>query len=403
LVLVIAAASILLLGIRPRAVPAWVWPSAGACVLLLLGREPLLAAGSAILRQWNVLLFILGLMGMAAAAEQSQAFEWLTEVVLLRGGGSRRRLFIYLFLVGAALTALLSNDATAIVLTPIVYRAVARRGGDATPFLFGSIFVADTASFGLPFSNPANVLILPHPRLLAYLWHLGPPELAAIALNLWIFLRFFRSELGGRYDLAHPSRPSERAIRTLYALGIVALAYVVALSISLPLGPVAAAGALLALGVARTNVGAAARHIGWGTFALLAAFFVLLDAVVRAGLGGWALNALHAAERHGALAANAAAAAGAALLSNLLNNLPVAVISSYFVEQARSLQIGYPLIAGVDLGPNLTMTGSLATILWLAILHERGVRVSVLEYVRLGSIVVPATISVTLLWLWLIG
>jgi arsenical pump membrane protein len=403
LVFAIASAAMLLLGVRPwRRIPDWVWPVAGALLLLALGHEDAREALAAIARQWNVLLFILGLMGLAAAAEESGAFAWMTDVLLERAGGSRRRLFVLLFLAGAALTLLLSNDATALVFTPLVYRAVAKRGGDAMPYLFACTFVANTASFGLPFSNPANVLILPHAQLADYVRYLGAPELLAIALNLGIFLLSFRPQLRGRYDYLPAGPPRASVLRGSLAMLAVVLAYLVALALRWPLGPVAALGAALTLAAARVAPQRAARHIGWGTFLLLAGLFALLDAVSRAGFTHWAVAAVGDASRHGFLALVAAASAGAALLSNLLNNLPVAVASSYVVAHSSARDLAFPFIAGVDLGPNLTTTGSLATILWLAFLRERGVRVSSVQYFKLGAMVVPATLAVTALWLWLV-
>ena len=131
--------------------------------------------------------------------------------------------------------------------------------------------------------------------------------------------------------------------------------------------------------------------------------FVLLDAVLHVGVVGLALRALHDAAQGGPLGTILAAAFGSALASNLLNNLPVAVISGAIVAHSGGTPLlAYPLIAGVDLGPNLTTTGSLATILWLSIVRARGVVVSPLEYLRLGLCVVPATLLVASLWLWLL-
>jgi len=398
----IAAVAMVLVAVRPWRIPSWVWPAAGSCVVLALGADAPRTMVLAIARQWNVLLFILGLMGLAAAAEESGAFAWITAVLLERARGSRRRLFVALFLAGAVLTLVLSNDATAIVLTPIVYRAIANRGGDAMPFLFACTFVADTASFGFPFANPANVLILPYAQLMPYLLHLGPPQVAAIALNLAFFLSLFRSQLRGRYEFEPALRASAAALRTLAAMACVGIAYIVALALHWPLGPVAAAGAGLTLTVALVPPRAVLRHVSWSTFALLAGLFALLDAVARAGFVGWALHRLEGLSRFGTLALDAAAAGGAALFSNLLNNLPVAIASSYVVARLPSEHLAYPLIVGVDLGPNLTTTGSLATILWLAVLRDRGVHVSAFEYLKLGAVVVPTTIAVTVLWLWLV-
>jgi arsenical pump membrane protein len=402
MVFLIAAIAMALVAVRPRRIPEWIWPLAGAALVLMLGYEPIDAAARAVARQWNVLLFIFGLMLLAAAAEESGAFAWIASVLLERARGSRRRLFVLLFLAAALLTAVLSNDATAIVFTPIVYRAVARRGGDALPFLFGCTFAADTASFGLPFANPANILVLPQPHMLSYLWHLGPPQVAAIAINLLLFLWIFRSQLRGRYEFEPAAPPDRATVATLIAMGCVGVAYVVTLALEWPIGPVALAGALVTLAAARIKPALAARHIGWSTFALLIGLFALLDAVARAGFVTWAVNVLESAAHYGAGAALAVATVGAALFSNVLNNLPVAVASSYVVVAAPAEHYAYALIAGVDLGPNLTTTGSLATILWLAALRRRGVHVSAFEYFRLGIIVVPPMIAVTVLWLWLI-
>jgi arsenical pump membrane protein len=404
LTLAIAAIAIALLAIRPPRIPGWVWPVSGAALVVLLGYEPAKDAALAISRQWNVLLFILGLMGISAAADESGAFTWIADFVLDRARGSRRRLFILLFLASAVVTLLLSNDATAIALTPIVFRAVSRRAaGGVKPFLFGCVFAANTASFGLPFSNPANVLILPHPHLLPYLWHLGPPQLLAIALNLGIFLFFFRRELAGTFTVAERRPPSHRAMWTLYALAAVAVSYFVALAFEWPLGPVAMLGAAATIGVSRTSLLRAGALVSWKTLALLAGLFVLLDGVTRAGYLNWAIAELDRTLRYGTFASIALAAGGSALISNVLNNLPVAVAASFFVARAGTAHVPYPLIVGVDVGPTLLTSGSLATLLWLSIVRSYGVRVSLAEYARLGAMIAPATIVLCVLWLWLAG
>ena len=106
--LLIAVLAMVLVGLRPKGIPEWVWAIAGAISLLVFGFEPTASALRAIGDQWNVLLFILGLMGISAGAECSGLFEWVADVVLERAGGSRRRLFVAIFLSGGMLTVLLS-------------------------------------------------------------------------------------------------------------------------------------------------------------------------------------------------------------------------------------------------------------------------------------------------------
>jgi arsenical pump membrane protein len=396
----VALVAILLLALRPFRVPGWVWPIAGALALVLSGVEPLGTAAHAVERQWNVLLFILGLMGVSAAAEESGAYAWIADFVLHRARGSRRRLFVLLYTACAIVTLLLSNDATAIALTPIVYRAVSERArADATPFLFACIFVANAGSFGLPFSNPANVLILPHPQLLAYLAHLGPPQIAVIVATLGIFLFFYRDRLEGEFDPVALSALDRRTITALFALGSVVAAYILALIFQWPLGPVALLGAIFCLAISRASLRRTAGLISWKTLVLLVGLFVLIDAVARAGFVSLALVEFDRSLRFGDLVATAVAAGGAGLLSNVFNNLPVAVAASYVVAHATAQQTAYPLIAGVDTGPNLLTSGSLATILWLALLRRHGIRVSLAEYLRVGLLVVPSSIAICVLWL----
>jgi arsenical pump membrane protein len=402
LAIAVAAIAVVLLALRPPRVAGWVWPTAGAALVIATGNEPLWAAVRAVAGQWNVLLFILGLMGISVAADESGAFQSIADFVLQIARGSRRRLFVLLFVACALVTLLLSNDATAIALTPIVYRAVSRRaGGDVKPYLFACVFTANAASFGLPFSNPANVLILPHPRLGAYLWHMVPAQLAVIAVTLTVFLFFFSRRLAGRFEIRDSDRVSPRAIRTLYALGAIIAAYVVALLVHSPLGPVALAGAVLTSLIAGAAPLHVVRRISWKTLVILGGLFVLLDAVARGGFLGWTLVEVDRALRYGTLATTAITVAGAGLFSNLFNNLPVAVAASYVVSHISVERIAYPFIVGVDVGPNLITTGSLATILWLSAVRSYGVRVTLGEYFGLGALVVPPAIAVSVLWLWI--
>ena len=392
----------LLVALGPRRIPAWMWPLGGALILVALRFEPPRAALDAIVAQWNVLVFIFGLMLISAVADMSGLFAWLADALVVAARGSRRRLFCYIFGSGALLTAIMANDTTAIVFTPIVYSAVAGRGIDALPFLYACTFVADTASFGLPFSNPANLLVIARPEFIPYVAHLFVPMLVATALNLGVFLLLFRRLLRGRYACTQARPLSPRMRATLLTMLLVAVGYLAAMAANVPLGPVALAGAILVAIAARANPRAALAQIGWSTFVLLAGLFVLLDAVVHQGAIAWALAGLHDAARGGPFGTLLAAAFGSAIAANLLNNLPVAAISGAVVAHSASTFLAYPFIAGIDLGPNMSTTGSLATILWLSIVRRRGLQVSPFEYLRLGLCVVPAALLLTCLWLWIV-
>ncbi|HET9920336.1 MAG TPA: SLC13 family permease, partial [Ktedonobacteraceae bacterium] len=145
---------------------------AGAALLLITGLISPLDALLTLYSDWNVFFFFLGMMSLSALAEAAGLFDWLAAQAARLAGGSSRRLYLNTFLLGCLISMVLSNDATALILTPIVYTLVTRLRLPVLPFLFACTFIADTASFLLPVSNPINIIVL-----------------TTFRLDLWTFLR----------------------------------------------------------------------------------------------------------------------------------------------------------------------------------------------------------------------
>src|SRR3989440_11190046 len=176
---------------------------AGAGLMLLLGIINPLDAAIVLLKDWNVFFFFLGMMSLAALAEAAGLFDWLAVQAARLSGNSSRRLFFNTFLLGSLISMLLSNDATALILTPIVYSLVTRLRLPVLPFLFACTFIADTASFLLPVSNPINILVTSQfpLNLLTFLRLLFLPSLLVIGINAGVFYFLYRRQLQGHFDL----------------------------------------------------------------------------------------------------------------------------------------------------------------------------------------------------------
>src|SRR5580693_7479554 len=176
---------------------------AGAGLLLLLGLISPLDAFSTLCRDWNTFLFFLGMMGLSALAEAAGLFDWLAVQAARLARDSARLLFLNVFLLGSLISMILSNDATALILTPVVYVLVTKLRLPVLPFLFACTFIADTASFLLPVSNPINIIMLSHfpMDLFTFLRLLFLPSLIVIAINIGIFFVLYRRELQGRFQL----------------------------------------------------------------------------------------------------------------------------------------------------------------------------------------------------------
>ncbi len=401
---------------RPRGLSEALAALGGASAMLLTGLVSLDEAGRLLVANLNVFGFFLGLMAIAALADSAGIFAWMAEVAGRTAHGSARRLFVNVFLVGVLITVFLSNDATALILTPLVYTLVVRLRLPPLPFMFATTFIADTASFVLPVSNPINILILQaFPRDLGtYLAHLLPAAVLVIAGNIGLFLLIFRHDIATGFD---PTRlgvtPSTHPGLLRYAqvvLAGIALSYIVAGWQQWPLSIVALGGALALLAGARFYGAWTphhwAREIAWPIFGFIAGMLVVVRGVEQIGLTAAFGQALLSLAGNNVALATAATAFGSALGANLINNVPMALVLISALGAAGDggavhTAAVYAGILGADLGPNITTVGSLATMLWLLILRRKGLEVSSWTYFRLGITVTPLLILMGAAAIWL--
>jgi len=381
----------------------------GAGCMVVAG---LMSAGSAagnVVGHWNVLLFFVGLTGAAAVAERSGLFEALAGTSARLSGGRPRRLLVAVVLAGAVVAAFLSNDAAALVLTPVVYVLVARFGLEPLPYVLACTFVADAASLALPVSNPVNVIVSDRLGISAVglVPVLLPAAVAAVAALLGCLLLIYRRTL----PAAAPHVPAGDSWARwsavprplLVAFGAAAAAFAVASALDAPLGPTMTAAWLLLLVVERATGRRVwpLQGIGWSLLAFVAGMGILVDGLSSAGVTAWLANLVLGPVRDTPAAVMAVAAAAAAVGANLFNNLPAAFVLADAVHgaglgaaSAHAAAIG--TIIGADLGPNLTPVGSVATLLWFVLLRQRGMEVSTWGYIRVGLVVTPVTILAAL-------
>ena len=378
---------------------------AGAAMLVLFNLLSWQAAVAAIGRGTDVYLFLIGMMLLSEVARKEGLFNWLATQAVMHARGSAKRLFLTIYVVGALVTVLLSNDATAVVMTPAVYAATRTAQVEPLPYLFICAFIANAASFVLPIGNPANLVVFggQMPALSEWLRHFAGPSLVAI-LATYVALRLTqRAALDAKVAAIKSVSPLTLGGK-LAAIGI-ALTVVVLLSASAfgrPLGlPTFCAGASLAaivLVIARQSPLPILKNISWGVLPLVAGLFVLV-----AGLNQTVVLSALARNLHDAAAASPQAAswlAGivVAVASNLVNNLPMGLIATATSHAARvPAHVAGAILIGVDLGPNLSVTGSLATILWLIALRREGENIASLRFLRLGLIVMPPALLLSLL------
>jgi arsenical pump membrane protein len=302
------------------------------------------------------------------------------------------------FAVGTIVTVFLSNDATAVVLTPAVAAvAQAVKAKEALPYLLICAFIANAASFVLPISNPANLVIYGShmPPLLRWLPSYALPSALSI-LATYVVLRWSqRAHL--RFPVASDiDTPALGTGGKLTAFGLAATAVVLLASsaidirLGLPTFLAGLATAILVLTQSEPGLMRLMKNISWGVLPLVAGLFVLVEALENTGITNDLATLLSDLTRRSATGAAWVSGGLLALGCNLVNNLPAGLLAGRVVELAKVPEhVRAAVLIGVDLGPNLSVTGSLATILWLTALRREGLRVSAWSFLKLGVLVMP--------------
>ncbi len=397
LILVISAFGILLMLVRPRNVPEVWWVGSAALLLVVLRLIPLGIAGRAVVKGLDVYFFLIGMMLLSAVARANGIFDWIASVSVHAANGSCTRLFGLIYAVGTIVTICMSNDATAVVLTPAVLAAVRRSKAQPLPFLFACALIANAASFVLPISNPANLVVFGSgmPPLSRWLLSFLFPSLLSIGVTFLVLRWYFRKDLCGTIEMtADQAELRPEGMLVLAGLGLVVAVLLLMSSLNHDLGLPTCLAALCITAVVsvrkKANPLPLVKEISWATLALVAALFVLVDAVESIGALNLIEAAMNRAHALGATWGSLVTAFVVAIGNNLVNNLPLGLImgSTLRSMHAEGLLANAVLI-GVDLGPNLSVTGSLATILWLLALRRDGLDVSALDFLKIGAIAMP--------------
>jgi arsenical pump membrane protein len=292
-----------------------------------------------------------------------------------------------------------------VVLTPAVYAATRAAKVEPLPYLYISAFIANAASFVLPISNPANLVVFgaQMPPLSEWLRYFALPSAAAVAAT-YIALRLTqRWALNARVAVVDEMPPLTLGGK-LAACGI-SLTAVVLLGASalgrdlgLPTFVAGAAVTIIVLAVGRLSPMPVLRDVSWSVLPLVAGLFILVEGINRTGALPSLARILKGAAAASPHVTSWIAGVGVAIVSNLINNLPMGLIAATTSQAAQvPRHVAGAILIGVDLGPNLSVTGSLATILWLIALRREGEHVAAWQFLKLGLVVMPPALLLALL------
>jgi arsenical pump membrane protein len=399
----IVGVSIVLMLVRPRGIREVYWICGGAFLLIILRLIPLKLAGKAVAEGADVYLFLIGMMLLSELASVHGVFNWLSSVAVRSANGSCARLFTLVYGIGTLVTIFMSNDATAVVLTPAILTVVRKARVQPLPYLFACALIANAASFVLPISNPANLVVFRQgmPPLGRWLLSFGVPSILSIAAT-YVVMRFvFRKDLVAQINESVAAEPlTANGNIVLCGLGLMVAALLTASAMNKDLGlPTCLAALTITAAVsirAHSSPLKLAKEISWGTLALVAGLFVMVDAMESVGALKFTQEALHWAQGLAPALGAFVTSFVVGIANNLVNNLPLGLIAGGTLHAAHVKGlIADAVLIGVDLGPNLSVTGSLATILWLIALRKEKLDVSFWDFLKVGAVAMPVALIVS--------
>jgi len=402
---IISGLSIALMLIRPFKTPEVLWTSAGAVLLCLLHLITLRVASRAVSEGMDVYLFLTGMMLLAELGKVNGVFAWLANIAVKWAKGSEHRLFALIYAVGTVVTIFMSNDATAVVLTPAVLAAVKRAKAEPLPYLLSCALIANAASFVLPISNPANLVVFNStmPPLLQWLRMFAAPSLAAIVITYLALRWYSRKQLmetcNGSTAEVQLSRSGKITLAGILGVAFVLLvASALKVDLGLPTCLAATGVGIVVVAQSRKDPFPLIREISWGVLPLVASLFVIVEAVKSAGALSVLRDSFERILEMPHLVASLGLGAAIAFGTDLVNNLPLGLISGATLR-SMTLQpiLARVVLIAIDLGPNLSITGSLATILWLIAIRREGLHVSAWQFFKLGMIIMPISLLCAIL------
>ena len=385
----------------------WGWPEAvvavpAALVVLGTGAISLDQARAAAARLGPVIGFLAAVLVLAQLCDDEGLFRACGGWMARSAAGRPRRLLLAVFVLASVVTAVLSLDAAVVLLTPVVFATAARLGARPRPHVYACTHLANTASLLLPVSNLTNLLAfaasgLSFTRFAALM---ALPWLVAIGAEYAVFRRFFASDLDAGAQAPPAAEPPAVPVFVLavVACTLAGFALTSAAGVNPAWAALAGAAVLAGRGLAqrRTTPAAIARAANIPFLLFVLALGIVVRAVVDNGLAG-ALG--HLVPGGITLPSLLATAALSAVLANVINNLPAVLVLLPLAVPAGPGAVLAVLI-GVNIGPNLTYAGSLATLLWRRIAREHDTGVDLAEFTRLGLLTVPAALILAVLALW---